>query len=272
MGRALLRKRIQVWLTAPVGAVSPEQPMNHFHVWSAWFASAAAALGLATSAQASETASTVPLDECGKAATLVIDAYAAKPARTRAALRAFSAESRLVPLLAAKPKRLLEGGIDGGHFVAAYKFKCQTHATKAMAGSAWQRLTVTLAPAQSQRITLFASDPDHLTPSPSSRSCNRPAYFVLKGQVSDPKRYFGYLRALTGSGLLQKHGMRREVIMPGTEVRLSWIGESFGPGEFFEILRFPCAAEIEQFWNSAEYRAIVPLRAGAMHADVWLYP
>lgn len=66
--------------------------------------------------------------------------------------------------------------------------------------------------------------------------------------------------------------MRREVIMPGTEVRFSWVGESFGPGEFFEILRFPCAAEIEQLWNSTEYRAIVPLRTGAMRADVWLYP
>lgn len=209
---------------------------------------------------------------CGPAATLVIDADAARPSAVRAALKAFAKENRVKPLLAATPRRTLEGGLGKTHFVAAYKFKCQSEAKAAMAGPGWQRVTAALAPAPRQRITLFASDPDHVTPSPTSKSCNRPAYFVLKGQVSDPKRYFGYLRALTGSGLLQKHGMRREVIMPGTEVRLSWVGESFGPGEFFEILRFPCAAEIERFWNAPEYRAIVPLRTGAMHADVWLYP
>lgn len=228
--------------------------------------------GLITSANASEPTIAMPADSCGKAATLVIDAYAGKPERTRRALKTFAADNRLTPLLGAKPEKLLEGGIDGGHFVAAYKFRCQTDAAKAMSGAAWQGVTATLLVSPRQRITLFTSDPDHLTPSPASKTCNRSAFFVLKGQVSDPKRYFAYLRALSGSGILQKHGMRREVVMPGTEVRLSWTGDSFGPGEFFEILRFPCEAEIERFWYSPEYRAIVPLRAGAMHADIWLYP
>ena len=40
-------------------------------------------------------------------------------------------------------------------------------------------------------------------------------------------------------GLLARHQMRREVVMPGREVRLALDGPSFGPGEFFEILRFP---------------------------------
>ena len=96
--------------------------------------SAAVAIGLATAAQASDPHSTVPIDGCGSAATLVIDASAAKPARTRAALKAFSAENRVALLLAPKQQRLLDGGIDGGHVVAAYKFKCQTDAAKAMTG------------------------------------------------------------------------------------------------------------------------------------------
>ena len=122
-----------------------------------------------------------------------------------------------------------------------------------------------------QRLTVFAPDPDHVRPSPASGDCRRPAYFLLKGRVSDAPGYFAYLRALVASGLLQKHDYRREVVMPGREVRLTTVGPSFEKGEFFEILRFPCAERAQAFWSSPEYREIVKLREGKMIANAVLF-
>lgn len=208
---------------------------------------------------------------CSVPATLVVDAYANSAKSTRTALRAFARGTGAKPLFGDPPFRNLEGGLSPDHFIAAYKFACNEDAQAALAGEAWQAVMGTLKPSIYQRITVFASDKDHSNPSPSSPSCNRPAYFVLKGLVSDTPRYFEYLKALVGSGLLARFEMRREVVMSGPDNKLVTIGHSFSKGEFFEILRFPCAQKAEEFWNSPEYRSIVPLRVGAMRADVWVY-
>jgi uncharacterized protein (DUF1330 family) len=208
---------------------------------------------------------------CGGPAILVIDAYAQKPGATQKAVREFSARSGIRPLIGYHPKLVLEGGIGGNHLITAYKAGCRATIDAAMESKSWNSLLASLAPNPAQRITVFMPDPDNSTPSRRTASCKRPAYFVLKGKVSNPASYFDYLRALVKSGLLAKHGYNREVVMPGREVRLAWKGESFAPGEFFEILRFPCKQELTNFWNSPEYRAIVPLRIGAVRVDAWLY-
>lgn len=212
-----------------------------------------------------------PAAACVGAGVLVVDAYAADPVAARAALDALASASGTQPLFGAQPVRQMEGGLAKEHFVVAYKFSCAADATAVLRSPGWAAFTSTLQSSPAQRLTVFSPDPGHVEPSPATASCKRPAYFVLKGQVSDPPAYFRYLKALVGSGLLARHQMRREVVMPGREVRLALDGPSFGPGEFFEILRFPCADEANRFWDSPEYRAMVALRAGAIKVDAWLY-
>lgn len=212
-----------------------------------------------------------PATACVGAGVLVADAYAADPAAARAALDALAAAGGARPLFGAPPLRVLEGGLPKEHFIAAYKFPCAADATAVLRSAGWAKLTASLQASPAQRLTVFSPDPGHVEASPATASCNRPAYFVLKGLVSDSPGYFRYLKALVGSGLLVRHQMRREVVMPGREVRLALDGPSFGPGEFFEILRFPCADEAARFWDSPEYRALVALRAGTIKVDAWLY-
>lgn len=208
---------------------------------------------------------------CAQAGTLVIDAYSADPPATRAALDALATGAGVRALFSAAPARVLEGALPQDHFVAAYKFDCAQAALDAMRGPAWERLMGSLRAAPAQRLTVFAPAQGHNEPSPATAACQQPAYFVLKGRVTDVPGYFVYLRALSASGLLARHGYRREVVMDQSERRLARSGPSFEPGEFFEILRFPCRAEAERFWFSAEYRELVTLREGRMTADVLLY-
>lgn len=208
---------------------------------------------------------------CTEAATLVVDAYAADPAAARSALDTLALAGGSRPLYGGTLLRQMEGGLPAGHFIAAYKFACSADAKAVLQGPGWARVAATLLPSPAQRITVFQPDPGHVEASPATATCQRPAYFVLKGQVSDSPGYFRYLKALVASGLLARHGVRREVVMPGREVRLATEGPSFGPGEFFEILRFPCAEEASKFWDSPEYRAVAALRTGAVRIDAWLH-
>ena len=233
---------------------------------AAWLA--LATLGLAPPLAAAQPA---PAAACVGAGVLVVDAYAADPAAARATLDALAAASGTPPLFGARPVRLMEGGLPKEHFIAAYKFACAADATAVLRSPGWAKFTSTLLASPAQRLTVFSPDPGHVEASPVTASCKRPAYFVLKGQVSDTAGYFRYLKTLVGSGLLARHQMRREVVMPGREVRLALDGPSFGPGEFFEILRFPCAEEANAFWDSPAYREMVAMRAGAIKVDAWLY-
>lgn len=212
-----------------------------------------------------------PASACNDAGVLVVDAYSTDDAAARAALDALAAASGTRPLFGTRPLRVLEGGLAPEHFVAAYKFACAADATAALRCPGWANVAGKLQASPAQRLTVFMPDPGHVEPSPATASCNKPAYFVLKGQVSDAPGYFRYLKALVTSGLLTRHQMRREVVMPGREVRLATDGPSFGPGEFFEILRFPCADEVARFWDSPEYRALVAMRAGTIKVVAWLY-
>ena len=233
----------------------------------------AALLALATlcAVPSQADAQPAPAAACVGAGVLVVDAYAAEPAVARVALDALAAAGGARPLFGAQPLRVLEGGLPKEHFIAAYKFACAADATAVLRSASWAKWTSSLQASPVQRLTVFSPDPGHVEASPATASCNRPAYFVLKGLVSDSPGYFRYLKALVGSGLLVRHQMRREVVMPGREVRLALDGPSFGPGEFFEILRFPCADEATKFWDSQEYRALVALRAGTIKVDAWLF-
>lgn len=241
---------------------------------------AAAILSLAGLVTPAHAQSTTPTDvmspspqteACSTAVTLAIDAYTANPASTRSALRAFARAAGTKRLFGDAPALNLEGGLSPDHFVAVYKFPCLNKAKAAMSGAAWQAVLGSLKPSIYQRITVFASDKDHTNPSSASAACSRPAYFVLKGLVSDTPRYFEYLKALGASGILARYDVRREVVMNGQGNLLETVGTGYSKGEFFEILRFPCAQKAKEFWNSPEYRSLVPLRVGAMRADAWVY-
>jgi Domain of unknown function (DUF1330) len=208
---------------------------------------------------------------CGPAGVLVIDAITADRAATQAALDALAVATGTQPLFDSGSGRPLENPLPADHFFASYKFACGSAAVEATRSPAWERLMGTLRPTPAQRLTVFMADPDHVQPSQATGECRRPAYFLLKGRVSDAPGYFAYLRALVASGLLQAHDVRREVVMPQREVRLSTVGPSFDPGEFFEILRFPCAASAQAFWDSPQYREIVTLREGKMVANAVLF-
>lgn len=42
------------------------------------------------------------------------------------------------------------------------------------------------------------------------------------------------------------------------------IGAPFAPGEYFELLRFPCAQKMRDLWTSAEFQQLAEMRKGVV--------
>ena len=97
-------------------------------------------------------------------------------------------------------------------------------------------------------------------------SCTRPVRMLVYGEISDFPQFGAYARAIGESGLYPKTGGYYEAISPVIEVFEGDPPATRG----VVIVRFPCEQAARDFWYSAEYAAIKPLREGISEFEVLL--
>lgn len=107
---------------------------------------------------------------------------------------------------------------------------------------------------------------------PAPKVCdNKPVLMVVAGPTHDRARMLAYAKAIAESGLYQKLG-GYYVNMPRP---LATFEGAPPPGYTTLIVRFPCLANAEAFWNSREYQEkIRPIRLNPSAGDytVTVYP
>lgn len=104
-----------------------------------------------------------------------------------------------------------------------------------------------------------------VTPEPE---CSKPVRMLVFGEIHDRDAFFAYVRALAEAGLYEKHGGYYEGITPALDV---FEGDP-PPTRGVVISRFPCLEAAQAFWQSDEYEAIKPLRAGIAEFEVLVLP
>ncbi len=98
--------------------------------------------------------------------------------------------------------------------------------------------------------------------------CNEPVRMLVYGRIFDREAFGAYARALGESGLYPRHDGYYEAITPALDV---FEGEP--PADRGVVIaRFPCLEAAQSFWNSPEYRDIVPLRDGIAEFEVIVMP
>jgi uncharacterized protein (DUF1330 family) len=99
--------------------------------------------------------------------------------------------------------------------------------------------------------------PDSNAPPPSSDLCDEPVYMVVAGPTHDRARMQAYGEAIARSRLYQQLG-GYYVNVPRP---LATFEGTPPPGYTTLIVRFPCLANAQAFWNSRVYQEeILPLR------------
>ena len=107
--------------------------------------------------------------------------------------------------------------------------------------------------------------------SPAPEACDKPVLMVVAGPTHDRARMLAYGKAIADSGLYQELG-GYYVNVPQELARLE--GEA-PAGYTTLIVRFPCLANAQAFWNSKVYQEqIKPLRLNPSAGDyiVSVYP
>ena len=99
-------------------------------------------------------------------------------------------------------------------------------------------------------------------------TCKKPVRMLVYGTIDDRTQIEKYIKAIRDSGLYPRYQGYYEATTPALDVF-----EGDPPeGRAVVIVNFPCRAAAEGFWQSPEYRAIVPLREGAAEFEVLLLP
>jgi uncharacterized protein (DUF1330 family) len=121
-------------------------------------------------------------------------------------------------------------------------------------------------------LILFLAAAAVTATAPAPKVCdNKPVLMVVAGPTHDRARMMAYGKAIAESGLYQKLGgyyvnvPRAVAIFEGAPP----------PNHTTLIVRFPCLANAEAFWNSKEYQEkIKPLRLNPSAGDytVTVYP
>ncbi|MEO0998403.1 MAG: CpcT/CpeT family chromophore lyase [Pseudomonadota bacterium] len=102
----------------------------------------------------------------------------------------------------------------------------------------------------------------------AAADCNEPVRMLVYGRIFDREAFGAYARALAESGLYPRHDGYYEAITPALDVF-----EGDPPADRGVVIaRFPCLAAAQSFWNSPEYRDIVPLRDGIAEFEVIVMP
>ncbi len=113
--------------------------------------------------------------------------------------------------------------------------------------------------------------PAAVTPSVQSPACNQPVVMVVAGPTHDRARMLTYGQAIADSGLYrQLGGYYINVPRP-----LATFEGTPPPGYTVLLVRFPCLANAQAFWNSRVYQEeIKPLRLNPSAGDyiVTVYP
>jgi uncharacterized protein (DUF1330 family) len=99
--------------------------------------------------------------------------------------------------------------------------------------------------------------PDSSAPAPSSDICDEPVLMVVAGPTHDQRRMIAYGEAIARSRLYQQLG-GYDVNVPRPVATFE--GDA-AEGYTTLIVRFPCLANAQAFWNSRVYQEeILPLR------------
>ena len=98
--------------------------------------------------------------------------------------------------------------------------------------------------------------------------CAKPVRMLVFGEIHDRQAFLAYVRAIAQSGLYEKNGGYYEGITPALDV---FEGEP-PPTRGVVISRFPCLEAARAFWQSDDYEAIKPLRAGIAEFEVLVLP
>lgn len=218
---------------------------------------------LAAPSWAAEAPTVAATADCNQPAFLVLDARSQQPRKVDAAARALARELGTKPLFKVAPISVLEGEFSNAVLVTL-PLACPQQADAVEQRKSWQRLIALTEDSPDRRAMVFAADPDHANPSPVVPGCTRDAWLGFKGLVSDRDRYFAFLRQIGQSKILDRYGATRVVVMnrPGIVVRE--IGAPFAAGEYFELLRFPCAQKMRDLWTSAEFQQLAEMRKGVV--------
>jgi uncharacterized protein (DUF1330 family) len=119
-------------------------------------------------------------------------------------------------------------------------------------------------------LLAFAAQAATATP-PAAPACDKPVLMVVAGPTHDRARMLAYGKAIADSGLYQELG-GYYVNVPQELARFE--GEA-PAGYTTLIVRFPCLANAQAFWNSKVYQEqIKPLRLNPSAGDyiVSVYP
>lgn len=113
--------------------------------------------------------------------------------------------------------------------------------------------------------------PASAAPPPPQSTCDQPVVMVVTGVTHDRERMLAYARAIADSKLYERLG-GYYLNVPRSLARLE--GDA-PPGHTTLLVRFPCLANAQAFWNSRTYQEeILPLRLNPSAGDyvVDVYP
>ncbi|ANY21113.1 hypothetical protein A6F68_02619 [Tsuneonella dongtanensis] len=120
-------------------------------------------------------------------------------------------------------------------------------------------------------ILALAAQAGATAPAPKAEICDKPVLMVVAGPTHDRARMLAYGKAIADSGLYKQLG-GYYVNVPQELARFE--GEA-PAGYTTLIVRFPCLANAQAFWNSRVYQeTIKPLRLNPSAGDyvVSVYP
>lgn len=208
---------------------------------------------------------------CNDPVFLVVDGDARDAAAFGKAAAQFAKASGSRLLFDVQPRLVVEGKFAAQHVVAALPYACGAAADRAMEQRSWSELVALLQPSPAQRITVFGADPSGVAAANHEGSCQKDAWLIVKGRISDRAQYAKYISAVGDSHILERYGVQREIVMNAPEVQRRNVSAGFDAGEYFEALRFPCMQRISDFGASAEYQQLRELRRGAVVRDVAIF-
>ncbi len=224
---------------------------------------AALLFGATVASANSPSAEPTPAAACNQPVFLVLDAQSNRPRQVDKAARALARDLGTKPLFDSAPTSVLEGDLANSVLVVL-PLACAERVDGIEKRRSWRRLLAQTQDTATRRAMVFAADPAHLDPTPATAGCSRDAWLGFKGWVSNRDQYFGFLRQVGQTKILDRYGAVRVVVMnrPGIVVRE--LGAPFVQGEYFELLRFPCAQRVRDLWQSAEFQQLAELRKGAV--------
>ena len=123
-----------------------------------------------------------------------------------------------------------------------------------------------IAPLMAQALAAAAPQP-----AIGEKACDAPVYMVVAGPTHDRERMLAYAKAIADSRLYEELG---GYYVNAPRPLATFEGEP-PKGYTTLIVRFPCLANAQAFWNSEVYqREIRPLRQGPSAGDylVTVYP